>query len=165
MSHHFDWLSLGGMSGVECSGSEWLAHSIAILCAIIYIQYFIIARQWWQWSSVNKGREKQALRWMSIVFIFCATAGYGMRIIMIYIPAWSILILVLIGVIIVTSIYIGWSHGMAAMIQGASSSELQLKKLKITVEELQYENKRLKSELTAQESQLILKTALVKEDS
>ena len=112
-----DWLTLGGLSGQECMQSVGLTTVIIAACSVVIILYALIGRLWWKWSDLNTGRSKWTLRWMFGIFALCGVCGYGSRIALVFVPAWTFYLVALIALIAVSTVYLWKARGMTVVFE------------------------------------------------
>lgn len=117
------WITLGGMSMRTCAGSDWLAGVTAGLCAVVVLLYAAITRHWLRSARrTTDPRARRALVELAVIFMFCGLAGYGLRVVMLFVPAWSLLLLTLGGVIVACLSYLRSIRGLAAVFERSEAA-------------------------------------------
>ena len=101
------------MNLCQCVGSVWLAWTITVLCGGVIFFYLLIAHRWLQAARLASEDCRAIWVWLIVIFVVCALAGYGSRIIAMYDPRLAVpfLVIVLVAQNIACPIFLYASSG------------------------------------------------------
>lgn len=92
MNHDWPfWMTLGGTTLDVCAGSMALAWTRVVACSIIMAFYCLIVLDWYeQQLRANDPTGLASLKDMRNIFIYCGLSGYGVVVVLTWIPFWSL---------------------------------------------------------------------------